>query len=406
MEYLELLKGFNCDQIGYREGCMSRMILFKNADLYDPNPVGVTNVFFCGDCITHIGEINEKKLLESKLDIEVLDLKKNILTPGIIDPHSHILGGSGENGGFSSQSPEISLTELVKCGITTVVGTLGADTTMKTMEGLLAKVKGLNDEGLRAYCYTGGYTVPPTSIMSSCANDIIFIDEIIATGELAISDERADEPTSKDLAKVVVDTHVAGMLADKAGVTHFHVGEGKRRLQCLYDLLEYAPEIHPEWLYPTHINRNEKLIEKAIPLARKKSFLDMDVTTGNLAKWLRAYTKFGGKFEQLTISSDAGLTSPKNLYNEVKDCVLQHRFKLEKILPLCTKNPAKALKLKNKGEIKLGFEPSFIVLEKSTLEIIHVVSNGKFMVRDGQLVVREKFLENSNRAVHLIGDQA
>lgn len=385
---------------------MEKLTLLKNADVYGPSHTGVTNIVFCGPHIIHMGQIDEKSLLESRLDVEVIDLKKNILMPGIIDPHEHLLGGSGENGGFSSQTPEIALTELVKAGITSVVGTLGADTTMKTMEGLLAKVKGLNDEGLSACCYTGGYTVPPTTIMRTVARDIMFIDEIIGTGELAIADERSSEPEPKELSRVVIDTHMAGQLAGKAGVTHFHVGDGKRKMQCLVDLLEYAPEIKPEWLYPTHVNRNEKLLEKAVPFSKKKVFVDMDVTEEDLAKHYRLFLKLGGNKEFLTISSDAGLTSPRNIYNQIKDCVLRHKIKLEALVPLVTKNPATVLKFKSLGEVKVGFTPSFLVLDKKSLDIVHVISRGKFMLRDGQLVVREKFLENSNRVVNLTGDSA
>lgn len=53
------------------------------------------------------------------LDVEVINIGGNFVCPGIIDPHSHLLGGSGENGGFSSQTPEIALSEIAKCGITT-----------------------------------------------------------------------------------------------------------------------------------------------------------------------------------------------------------------------------------------------------------------------------------------------
>ena len=61
---------------------------------------------------------------------------------------------------FATQTPEIHLTEIVRAGITTVVGTLGVDNTMKTMAGLLAKVKALKEEGLSAYLWSGGYSVP------------------------------------------------------------------------------------------------------------------------------------------------------------------------------------------------------------------------------------------------------
>jgi beta-aspartyl-dipeptidase (metallo-type) len=94
------------------------------------------------------------------VEVAVIDATDCVVTPGIIDPHAHLLGGSGEDG-LSTQTPEIVLSEIVPHGITTVVGVLGVDTTMKTMAGLLARVKGLKEEGLTAYMWSGGYNVPP-----------------------------------------------------------------------------------------------------------------------------------------------------------------------------------------------------------------------------------------------------
>jgi hypothetical protein len=51
--------------------------------------------------------------------------------------------------------------------------------------------------------------VPVTSIISSVREDMIFIDEVIGAGE--------------------------------TGVTHFHVGPGKRRMKCLEEMLEREP---------------------------------------------------------------------------------------------------------------------------------------------------------------------
>lgn len=255
----------------------------RRAHVYSPENCGLQDVLICGPSILKIGKIDTQKMLKCPLDLEVIDLEGDLLCPGIIDPHSHLLGGSGEKGGFSSQTPEISVTELIRSGITTVVGTLGADTTMKTMQGLLAKVKGLNDEGPSAYCYTGGYTIPPSTILDTVSDDLMFIQEIIAVGEIAINDERSFEPTLEKLAPVVFDTHVASQLAGKAGVVHFHVGDGKLALQCLYELLDYAPNLNPQWLYPTHVERSEKILKSAIKLTKKGAFVDMDMVEGEMA---------------------------------------------------------------------------------------------------------------------------
>ena len=52
---------------------------------------------------------------------------------------------------------------LTKFGVTTVVGCLGTDGIGRDMCALVAKAKGLNEQGMSAYCYTGqlsdsGYT--------------------------------------------------------------------------------------------------------------------------------------------------------------------------------------------------------------------------------------------------------
>lgn len=382
------------------------LTLITNASVLSPRPLGNTDILFVGKNILKMGKIDQKSLIQCKLDVEVIDAKGDYLIPGIVDPHSHLLGGSGENGGFSSQTPEISLTELTQAGITTVVGTLGADTTMKTMPGLLACAKGLIEQGLSAYIYTGGYPIPPTTIMQGPREDIMFIEEVIGLGEVAISDERSNEPEIPKLVKYIIEAHQGGMLANKAGVTHFHVGTGERKLQCIWDALEYSKEIKPEWLYPTHIERSPALVKEAVKLTKKGSFVDMDVAEGDLDKWLQVYLNAGGKFEKLTISSDASKTSPSNIINEVIKCIEKKKFKLEELLPLITKNPCQALKLEGKGEIKVGNEPSFVTLNQKTLEIRNVISKGKIMIRDGHIETREKFLEGSNRTLHLEGDDA
>ena len=96
-----------------------------------------------------------------------------------------------------------------------MVGCLGGDTTMKTPAGLLGKVKALRADGLAAWMWSGGYSVPPTTLLGSVRDDLMFVSEVIGCGELAISDERSLDPDPRDLARVVHDTHVGGLLSRK-----------------------------------------------------------------------------------------------------------------------------------------------------------------------------------------------
>lgn len=380
------------------------LTLIENGDVYTPDPVGKQSVFLSDGKIAKVGPIDRKALESLGAECEVIDATACIIVPGFIDPHAHLLGGSGEDG-FATQTPEFFIGELIPFGITTVVGALGVDTTMKTMAGLLAKAKALNEQGLNAYIWTGGYNVPPTSIMHSVRDDILFIEEVIGTGEIAISDLRGMNTSSTELSRVVTDTYVGGMLARKAGVTHFHVGETDRRLAPLRELLD-EHDVDPKCIYPTHVQRNEKLMAEAVELTKRGCNVDVDTIEEDLAKWIRFYRDHGGDLACLTASSDASISSPRVLSEQVRGCVTEHGFKLEEVLPLVTRNTARILKLEMKGTLEKGKWGDLLMLERGTLDIVHVLSRGVFMVRDGKPVVEERFLEDSKRAIHLVGSKS
>jgi beta-aspartyl-dipeptidase (metallo-type) len=377
------------------------LTLIENGFVYAPEPRGVQSVLLAGDRIEKIGEVDRRALESAGLDLEVVDASDCFVTPGVIDPHEHLLGGSGEEG-FSSQTPEIFLREIAVAGVTTVVGCLGVDTTTKTMPGLLARAKALDEEGLTAFIWSGGYNVPPTTITGSLRDDLIFIDEVIGAGEIAISDNRATEPTVDELARLVSDVYVGGMLSRKSGVTHFHVGDHPRRLSPLRALVEnYAVE--PEWLYPTHVDRSRELIREAAAFTRIGAFVDIDVTENGLPEQLRRFIDDNGDLGRLTVSSDAAISSPRALHDQICACVAEHCFPLELVLSLVTANTARVLKLDRKGRLERGFDADALVLRRKTLEITHVFARGKRLVRGGELVVTERFLTRSKRRISLYG---
>jgi beta-aspartyl-dipeptidase (metallo-type) len=380
------------------------LTLIENGDVYAPEHLGEQSILLVDGKIGRIGEVDRDALDGIGLDVDVIDASNCIVCPGFIDPHEHLLGGSGEEG-FATQTPEIHLSEIVTAGITTVVGTLGVDTTMKTMAGLLAKAKALREEGLTAYLWSGGYNVPATSIMSSVREDMMFIDEVIGAGEVAIADERAMEPSIRELAKLVVDTRMGGKLSGKAGVTHFHVGPGKRRMKCLEDLLDCDQfEIDPCWLYPTHVERSETLMRAAITLTKRGCHVDIDVQEENLARWLAFYVDHGGDLTKLTVSSDASKKGPGTLFDQIRNCARGHRLSLPELLALVTRNTADVLALGHKGRLQYGAHGDLLVIDREEFSLVHVLAHGKRMVRDGELATRERFLEGSNRQIALVGD--
>lgn len=375
------------------------LTLIENGEIYAPAPLGQRDVLILNDRIAKIGELDARALSLLGLELDVIDASGCIVTPGLIDPHQHLLGGSGERG-FSTQTPEIYASELALAGITTVVGCLGVDTTTKTMEGLLAKAKGLNEEGLTAYIWSGGYTVPPTTITNSLREDMLFISEVIGAGEVAISDARSTGDDPLELSKLVKDAYVGGLLSGKCGVTHFHVGEERARLKPLRALIDEY-EIDPTLIYPTHVERNEELMLEAIELAGRGSYVDIDTVERDLPKWLRFYLDNGGNPARLTISSDASINSPRTLFEQLCSCVLEYNFPLEQSLTLATANTAAVLKLPDKGQLEVGRDADALVLHKGSLEVKDVVARGRCLVREGKLTFSENFLSGSNRLIRL-----
>jgi beta-aspartyl-dipeptidase (metallo-type) len=379
------------------------LLLIENGELYDPVPRGTQSLLIANDRIEKVGPVDRRTLDTLGLEHEVIDAAGCAVVPGFIDPHEHLLGGSGE-GSLALQTPELVLREVVRAGITTVVGTLGVDTTMKTIAGLLARVKAFKEEGLSAWLWTGGYNVPPTTVMRSIREDMLFVDEVVGAGEVAISDERGLNQSAQELAKLVRDTHVGGLLSGKAGITHLHVGEEETRLQPLREIIEDF-QVKPESLYPTHVQRNARLLREAIDLANAGAHVDFDVVNEDLAKWLGFFIENGGPLDKLTISSDTDSTTPDIYWEQICSLVVRHGYTLDYVLPLVTTNPARVLKLDKKGRLEVGKDADIVILSRDSLEIRDVIARGKRMVADGEPVVREKFLSKSSRSIDLVGDK-
>lgn len=377
------------------------LTLIEGGRVYDPRPRGEQDVLLADGHVSTVGKVDRKALESLGTEYEIIDATGCLVCPGLIDPHIHLLGGSGETG-FSTQTPEFFISELVRCGITTVVGTLGVDTTMKTMPGLLAKVKALKEQGLNAFCWTGGYDLPPNSILQNVREDIMFIEEVIGAGEVAVSDRRALPADPRELARAATDAYVGGMLARKAGLVHVHVGDEDSRLKPLRNVLDEF-HVEPSWFYATHVERTEALMEEALALAKKGMPCDVDVVEGDLHRWVRWWLRHDGPPELLTVSSDASMTSPGRVWLQLRDCVQNHGFALEEVLPLATRNTARILRLREKGELRKGCAGDVLLLEEGSLEIVHVLSEGKVMVRDGRVVEPEHWLEDSDRRVRLEG---
>lgn len=340
------------------------MLVVENGEVFTPAPRGRATIVVAGGRIERIGDVDA-----SAFAPEVVDASGCIVVPGFIDPHIHLIGGSGEKG-FASATPAISATELFAAGTTAVIGLLGTDTTTKTLPSLLARVKALRDEGLHARMWTGGYDA--RSLTGSVRDDIILIEEIVGAGEIAIADRRSVHFDARTLARLASDCYIAGTLTGKAGVLHLHTGEHSQRLAIVREVLDLG--VPPAALHPTHVNRNEKLLKEAAELTLRGVAVDLDVVDEDLDHWLGA---FDGDRSMVTVSTDAPIGRTGALLEQVCSVIRKKVWPIEDALALVTRNPARVLKLHDAGELAEGKRADLLLLDADTLALRRVIAGGR-----------------------------
>ena len=383
------------------------LTLLRRAEMFSPAPMGKLDVLIAGGLIVGMGPTLEAP---RGVETEVVDLDGASLAPGFLDAHVHLTGGGGESGP-ASRVPPARLSELATAGVTTCVGLLGTDTTTRSMESLVARTLGLREEGLSAYCWTGGYPVPPRTLTGSVRGDITFVDPIVGAGETAISDHRSSQPTLEELLRLAADCHVAGMMSGKAGVLHLHLGDGPRGLDLVRRALD-GSELPPSVFHPTHVNRQTRLFDEAAELAGRGVTVDVTafpVQDGDpglsAADAILRWIERGLPRERLTCSSDGGGCLPvfdaegrvtsmdvgrSSALAATLATLLARGVRLQDALPFFTSHVATVLRLGAKGSIRVGGDADLLVLGPRA-EVRDVMARGKWLVRDAAPVVRGPF---------------
>jgi len=388
-------------------------VLIRGAHVHAPQSLGRRDVLVAGGKVEAIAEPG--LIRTAGVEVRTIEGDGRLLLPGLIDSHVHILGGGGE-GGPATRAPEISVEDIVRSGLTTVIGCLGTDGITRHMASLLAKARALEVEGVSTFIFSGSYEVPVKTITGSVRSDLVLIDKVIGAGEIAVSDHRSSQPTFEEIARLAAECRVGGLLGGKAGILHLHLGDGRRGLEFLVRLMTET-EIPPSQVMPTHLNRNRRLLEEGIAYVLAGGYMDLTVGTKpeeesaadvSVESAVRACVEKGVPLDRLTVTSDgngskpvfdgrgalAGLTiaSTKDLFRTFQSLVRREILTLEQAARLFALNPAEFYKLAGKGRIREGSDADLILLDQD-LNLTAVIAKGRVMMAEGKLEASGTFRE-------------
>lgn len=381
--------------------------VLKNAEVYAPACLGQKDVLVIGDKIARIDDhIDEYDGLP---EVEVFDFAGKKLLPGYIDMHVHITGGGGE-AGPASRCPESQLSMFFKNGITTCIGLLGTDGVTKSIENLIAKARGLTEEGMTVYTLTGSYGYPTNTMTGSIEKDIYMLTPMIGV-KIAVSDHRSSNPQAEDLIAVGTAARRGGMISGTAGLVTMHMGSGKGGLKPLLKALEDS-DIPAKTFLPTHILRCPELIDDATEHVRRGGYIDCTAGSDPASIEENADLLFellhrpGVALDHVTMSSDSygsmprfdaagnciGLTyaTPDSLHKTIKGLV-KRGMALEEAIQLLTSTSAILLGKEGvKGCIKTGADADLLVLDEE-LEINSLFAKGKTALLNGEVKMKGRF---------------
>lgn len=376
--------------------------ILKHAEVISPERLGMKDILITGDKIAMIDDHIDL----CGVDAEVTDLEGMTVVPGFIDRHVHLTGGGGQQG-FASLAPEVTVSELVSLGDTTVVGMLGTDGFVKTLPDLYAKVQAINEEGLSAFMLTNYYGLPERTLTGSVAEDMIYIKPVIGC-KIAISDERSSFPDEKELLRLINGVKLGGFTSGKGGFLHIHVGSLDTGIELLLSIVDRYPGLI-RYISPTHMIRTAALFGQSLEFALAGG--TVDYSTGG--------TKFrdphlcvmealgrGVDIESMTFSSDGhggvrrvdpvdGTVTYKPApmdtnFKEVKALVTDCGLGIDKAIRLITSNPARHMNLRHKGHVAPGYDADLCVLD-SGLGLVDVMARGRWAMRGEKIVMKGRY---------------
>ena len=381
--------------------------LLKNGQVYVPEKLGKKDILMWEDRIIKIGD---DLSIPEGFEGNTYDLTGKTIIPGIVDSHVHITGGGGE-GGFTTRTSEITFEEIAEAGVTTLVGVLGTDGYARRVEDVLVKTMALREEGFDCYFLTGSYTFPITTMRGNVADDIIFNELCLGTGEVAHCDHRGSLMRYDEFARLAADTRNGARLAGIKGVLNIHLGNYPDPADFFIKLCEEDITFRP-LIIPTHITRKDYVFDSCLKFLEYGG--QVDITAGSdpddsqhsygSVQGLEMIWEKYGTLDRVSLTSDGNGSAPvwdelgnmigmgkgscKVLLADLKKAANHGIIPFEEVLRTMTTIPAENYGLKNSaGRIIENGTANLAVLDEN-LDLFETILNGKRVWAKGLGVTR------------------
>ena len=162
--------------------------------------------------------------------------------------------------------------------------------------------------------------------------------------------------------------------------------------------------------FPTHCNRNDYIFEDAKTYG-KEGYVDITASSyPYFAEYevkpstsIKELLNAGVPIEHITMTSDGNgslphfdengelvrleMGQPKSIFTEMSEAVTIDKLPLEVALKTVTSNVAKILKLRNKGNIRVGADADIVLIERD-FTITEVISRSRVMLSNKKLLVK------------------
>lgn len=378
--------------------------LIQGGEIFAPEERGVQDLLIVGGSIGKM----ERKISVQGLpgEVESYDARDKIICPGLIDSHIHLIGGGGA-GGYLSRVKEISVEQVVRHGVTTVVGCLGLDRLSKNIKTLLIKSKAMECSGLSAYIFTGSWTFPPVTITGTIEEDLLLIDAVIGV-KLAVGEPATTNPTERELQDLLAEIRRGAILSAKAGILHVHLGpEGQEWMRTFQKILS-AVKLPFHKVVFTHANRSRDIFQPATEFLRLGGALDFTVSLnpaerpGSIpaGQALREIVDGGIPWERVTFSSDSNASRVlpdgtiiyigiERLLSQLRDLVREQKMPLSSALRPVTVNAARLYQIDSrKGSLYPGKDADLLILNKR-LEVVELMAKGHWVLKNGQPLISD-----------------